>query len=400
MDSTTNKDEGVQALALEQLDPNQVYETFDAMNLKSELLRGIFNYGFEEPSLIQRRGIIPIVCGRDVLGQAQSGTGKTGTFVIGVLQRIDSAVKGLQAILLSPTHEIARQTYNVVAGLSSKMELKTHLCIGGGLVRDDITALKGGAQLIVGTPGRILDLMERKAINTNHMRTIVVDEADQMLENNFQVQIFQLLQYGFPEEAQIALFSATLPENVVELADKMLRNPIRILRQADQVTLEGIKQYMVVLDKEEHKFEALCDIYRHFTIGSAIIYTNQRKKVEWLAAKMKEAGFALECIHGEMDTNERRKKMADFAGGHARVLISTDLLSRGIDVQQLGVVINYDLPVQKENYIHRIGRSGRYGKKGVAINLLTGNDIRYMKDIEKFYSTVVVDLPSDFGNIM
>jgi translation initiation factor 4A len=400
MDSTTNKEEGVQALALEQLDPNQVYETFDAMNLKSELLRGIFNYGFEEPSLIQRRGIIPIVCGRDVLGQAQSGTGKTGTFVIGVLQRIDSAVKGLQAILLSPTHEIARQTYNVVAGLSSKMELKTHLCIGGGLVRDDITALKGGAQLIVGTPGRILDLMERKAINTNHMRTIVVDEADQMLENNFQVQIFQLLQYGFPEEAQIALFSATLPENVVELADKMLRNPIRILRQADQVTLEGIKQYMVVLDKEEHKFEALCDIYRHFTIGSAIIYTNQRKKVEWLAAKMKEAGFALECIHGEMDTNERRKKMADFAGGHARVLISTDLLSRGIDVQQLGVVINYDLPVQKENYIHRIGRSGRYGKKGVAINLLTGNDIRYMKDIEKFYSTVVVDLPSDFGNIM
>jgi len=399
MDSTTNKDEG-SAPAPAQLDPNQVYETFDAMNLKSELLRGIFNYGFEEPSLIQRRGIIPIVCGRDVLGQAQSGTGKTGTFVIGVLQRIDSAVKGLQAILLSPTHEIARQTYNVVTGLSSKMELKTHLCIGGGLVRDDITALKGGAQLIVGTPGRILDLMERKAINTNQMRTIVVDEADQMLENNFQVQIFQLLQYGFPEEAQIALFSATLPENVVELADKMLRNPIRILRQADQVTLEGIKQYMVVLDKEEHKFEALCDIYRHFTIGSAIIYTNQRKKVEWLAAKMKEAGFALECIHGEMDTNERRKKMSDFAGGHARVLISTDLLSRGIDVQQLGVVINYDLPVQKENYIHRIGRSGRYGKKGVAINLLTGNDIRYMKDIEKFYSTVVVDLPSDFGNIM
>ena len=340
------------------------------------------------------------MCGRDVLGQAQSGTGKTGTFVIGVLQRIDSAVKGLQAILLSPTHEIARQTYNVVTGLSAKMDLKTHLCIGGGLVRDDITALKGGVQLVVGTPGRILDLMERKAINTNQMRTIVVDEADQMLENNFQVQIFQLLQYGFPEEAQIALFSATLPENVVELADKMLRNPVRILRQADQVTLEGIKQYMVVLDKEEHKFEALCDIYRNFTIGSAIIYTNQRKKVEWLASKMKEAGFALECIHGEMDTNERRKKMADFLSGHARVLISTDLLSRGIDVQQLGLVINYDLPIQKENYIHRIGRSGRYGKKGVAINLLTGNDIRYMKDIEKFYSTVVVDLPSDFGNIM
>lgn len=382
-----------------ELDPNGVYDTFDCMNLKQELLRGIYGYGFEEPSFIQRRGIIPIVRGRDVLGQAQSGTGKTGTFVIGVLEHIDTAIKGVQAIILAPTHELARQTYNVAVGLSSKMDAKIHVSVGGSFLRDDISALRNGAHVVVGTPGRIYDLLERKILNTAAIRTIVIDEADQMLENNFQQQIIQILQVGFPEQTQIVLFSATLPQTVLEFSDTLLRNPIRILRQADQVTLDGIKQYMVVLDREEHKFEALCDIYKHFTISHAIIYTNQRKKAEWLALKMKDAGFALECIHGEMDPNDRKKKMSDFISGTVRVLVSTDLLARGIDVQQVGLVINYDLPLQKENYIHRIGRSGRYGKKGVAINLLTGNDQKYMKDIENFYSTSIVELPEDFSKL-
>ena len=381
------------------LDPAGIYDTFDAMNLKTELLRGIYSYGFEEPSFIQRRGIIPIVCGRDVLGQAQSGTGKTGTFVVGVLERIDTTVNALQAIILAPTHELARQTHKVALGLSVRLGAKIHVSVGGSLLRDDISALRNGVHVVVGTPGRIYDLMERKVLNTSAIRTIVIDEADQMLENNFQQQIIQILQMGFPEQTQIALFSATLPQTVLEFSETLLRNPIRILRQADQVTLEGIKQYMVQLDREEHKFDALCDIYKHFTISHAIIYTNQRKKAEWLGAKMKEAGFALECIHGEMDTNERKNKMNDFATGTVRVLVSTDLLARGIDVQQVGLVINYDLPIQKENYIHRIGRSGRYGKKGVAINLLCGHDLKYMKDIEAFYSTTVVDLPEDFSKL-
>ena len=382
-----------------ELDPNGVYDTFDSMNLKMDLLRGIYSYGFEDPSFIQSRGIIPIVRGRDVLGQAQSGTGKTGTFVIGVLERVDQSLKALQAIILAPTHELARQTYNVAVGLSSKMDLKVHACIGGTALRDDITALKNGAQIVVGTPGRIYDLIDRKALKTSAVLNIVVDEADQMLENNFQQQIAQILQVGFPEQTRIALFSATLPQTVLDFSEKLLQNPIRILRQADQVTLEGIKQYMVLLDREEHKFDALCDIYKHFTISHAIIYTNQRKKADWLAEKMKGAGFALECIHGDMDTNERKQKMNDFITGNVRVLVSTDLLARGIDVQQVGLVINYDLPIQKENYIHRIGRSGRYGKKGVAINFLVGHDQKYMQEIESFYSTKVVELPEDFSKL-
>jgi translation initiation factor 4A len=382
------------------MDPNGIYETFDAMNLKSELLRGIYSYGFDKPSHIQTRGIVPLICGRDILGQAQSGTGKTGTFTIGCLQRVDETVKKLQIIIMAPTHELARQIHTVSKGLSTYMNIMIHVATGGSPLRDDLAALRNGCQVLIGTPGRIYDLIERKAIQTPAVRTIVIDEADQMLEHNFQQQISEILCVGFPEDTRIALFSATMPASVVEFSEKLLHNPVRILVSADQVTLEGIKQYKCVLDKEEYKFEALCDIYKHFTINQAIIYCNQRKKAEWLAAKMKDAGFLLECIHGEMEAGERKKCMEDFRGGLVRVLISTDLLARGIDVQQVSVVINYDLPVQKENYIHRIGRSGRYGRKGVAINLLTNGDLKYMGDIESFYSTKVMDLPADFEKII
>lgn len=380
-------------------DPTAVYNSFDEMDLKIELLRGIYGYGFETPSSIQSRGIIPLVCGRDILGQAQSGTGKTGTFTIGVLQSIDSEVKALQSIVMAPTHELARQIYDVFYALSSHMNLKLHVATGGSPVRDDIAALAGGCQVLIGTPGRIYDLMGRKAISTIHVRILVIDEADQMLEQNFQQQIVEILQVGFPETTQVALFSATLPVDVVQFAEKMLNNPIRILVATDMVTLDGIKQYRCVVGREEYKFEALCDIYKHFTISHALIYCNQKKKAEWLAAKMKDSGFLLECIHGEMDAGERKRKMQDFRSGVIRVLISTDLLARGIDVQQVSTVINYDLPLQKENYIHRIGRSGRYGKKGIAINLITDHDVNYMNEIQTYYCTKIVELPADFEKI-
>jgi translation initiation factor 4A len=381
------------------LDPLGVYTSFDDMQIKMDLLRGIFSYGFEEPSLIQRKGIVPIACGRDVLGQAQSGTGKTGTFSIGVLQRVDVELKHLQALVMAPTHELARQIYDVMSGIGSKTGVSIHVAVGGTMVRDDTAALRGGCQILIGTPGRVYDLMERKIMSTVHMKTIVIDEADQMLERNFQTQLVDILAMGFPESTQICLFSATMPVDVLQFAEKLMRNPVRILVTADQVTLDGIKQYQCCLEREEYKFEALCDIYRHFTISQAIIFCNQKKKAEWLAAKMKDAGFTLEHIHGEMDSTERKKRMADFRAGAVRVLIGTDLIARGIDVQQVGVVINYDLPLQRENYIHRIGRCGRYGKKGVAINLLTDQDVKFMKEIEAFYSTKVVDLPQDFNSI-
>jgi translation initiation factor 4A len=229
------------------------------------------------------------------------------------------------------------------------------------------------------------------------MKYIILDEADQMLEDLFEEQIKCILSFKFPSTTRIALFSATISSEVIEISDKFLDNPIRILLPADQVTLSGIKQYYVNVEREDWKFEVLTDIYQHLAINQALIYVNKRQKAEWLAKQLSAQGFTLEYIHGEMEVSERKKRMEDFRSGAVRVLISTDLLARGIDVQQVSLVVNYELPIQRENYVHRIGRSGRYGKKGVAINLVCGEEVNTMKEIEKHYSTVINELPEDLS---
>jgi translation initiation factor 4A len=241
--------------------------------------------------------------------------------------------------------------------------------------------------------------MHRGAIQRQHIKVLIMDEADQMLEDRFREQVMCILGLGFPKETHVALFSATMPVEVIEFAEKLLHNPTRILIPPEEVTLEGIKQYFVELPREDWKYEVLCDLYQQLNINQAIIYCNKRQKVEWLAEKMSSQGFPLSFIHGDMDVEERRRRMKDFRTGSIRVLISTDLLARGIDVQQVSLVINYELPVQRENYIHRIGRSGRFGRKGVAINLLLPEETKLMKDIETFYTTRVDTLPEDLAGI-
>lgn len=376
-----------------------MYESFDAMELPEALLRGIYAFGFEKPSSIQQRAIKPITQGRDVLAQAQSGTGKTGTFCIGSLTRIDPSIPVPQVVVLAPTRELAQQIETVAKGLSTYMKIKVYGATGGTPLREDMQALKAGAQFIVGTPGRIWDLMRREALVRDNIRVLVLDEADQMLEDRFQDQVVEIMRLGFPEQTRIALFSATMPAEVIEFTNNILSNPIRILVPPEEVTLDGIKQFYVGLDREEWKFDVLCDIYQQLNINQALIYCNKRQRAEWLASKMKDAGFTLECIHGDMDVGERRSRMSDFRKGSVRVLISTDLLARGIDVQQVSLVINFELPTQKENYIHRIGRSGRYGRKGVAINLVAGDEVRQMKEIEKFYATNVEPLPENLATL-
>jgi translation initiation factor 4A len=252
---------------------------------------------------------------------------------------------------------------------------------------------------LVGTPGRIYDLASRGSLKLDHIRVLVMDEADQMLEDRFQEQVVEILKLGFPEQTRIALFSATMPPDIIKFTNGILKDPVRILIQAEDVTLEGIKQYYVPLDQEEWKFDVLCDIYAQLPINQAIIYCNKRQRAEWLAAKMKDSKFTLECIHGDMTAIERKKRMDDFRSGSVRVLISTDLLARGIDVQQVSLVINFELPIQQENYIHRIGRSGRFGRKGVAINIIAGDEVRQMKEIESFYSTSITTLPNNLSEI-
>ena len=380
-------------------DSVEVFNSFDTMSLPEQLLRGIYSFGFEKPSKIQERGIMPIAMGRDVLAQAQSGTGKTGTFTIGSLARVDPTLEEVQVLVLVPTHELAEQIYKVAKGIGEYLKIKAHYAIGGNPVRVDIQAIKSGCQFLVGTPGRIYDLAHRGALKRDNIRVLVMDEADQMLEDRFQEQVVEILKLGFPQQTRIALFSATMPPDIIKFTNGILTDPLRILIPAEDVTLEGIKQYFVALDQEDWKFDVLCDIYAQLPINQAIIYCNKRQCAEWLAVKMKEAKFTLECIHGDMTAVERKKRMDDFRSGSCRVLISTDLLARGIDVQQVSLVINYELPIQQENYIHRIGRSGRFGRKGVAINIIAGDEVRQMKEIEQFYATSVEVLPNNLATL-
>ena len=381
-----------------QADP-KVYESFDEMGLSDVIIRGIYSYGFETPSKIQQVAIVPMSKNNDILAQSQSGTGKTGAFTIGALSVVDSSIKAPQVIVICPTRELSQQTERVARALGNYMGLKVLSATGGNQLRSDISILKAGAQFIVGTPGRIFDLIRRGDLAIEHMKYIILDEADQMLEDLFAEQIRTILDNKFPASTRLALFSATMPTNVLEVAEHYLSNPVRILLPVDEVTLDGIKQYYVGLEREEWKLPVLLDLYQQIAVNQALIYVNKRQKAEWLAKQLAAQGFTLEYIHGEMEVADRKKRMEDFRSGHVRVLISTDLLARGIDVQQVSLVVNYELPVQRENYIHRIGRSGRYGKKGVAINLIYGGEMNSLKEIEKHYSTNINELPDDLASL-
>lgn len=378
---------------------NEITDSFDAMGLRDDLLRGIYAYGFEVPSAIQQRAIKPVLLGHDTIAQAQSGTGKTATFAISSLQKLDLSKKECQALIISPTRELAQQTQKVIESLGDFLKARVHVCVGGTAVRDDIRILQEGVHIVVGTPGRVFDMINRRALRLKDAQLFILDEADEMLSRGFKDQIYEIFKF-LPEKIQVALFSATMPADVLDVTTKFMRNPIRILVKRDELTLEGIKQFFVAVDKEEWKFETLVDLYETLTITQAIIYCNTRRKVDWLTEKMQSKDFVVSSMHGDMEQRERELIMREFRSGTSRVLITTDLLARGIDVQQVSLVINFDLPTNRENYIHRIGRSGRFGRKGVAINFITQNDIRYLKDIESFYHTQIEEMPSNVADLL
>ncbi|KAI0567144.1 Eukaryotic initiation factor 4a [Gracilaria domingensis] len=323
------------------------HETFDDMSLRDELLRGIYAYGFEKPSAIQQRAIIPMILGRDTIAQAQSGMGKTATFVIGILQNIDTSVRKVQALILAPTRELAQQIQKVVCALGDYMGLHCHICIGGTLVNDDIRIFQNDTpHVVVGTPGRVYDMIQRRALGTTSIKTFCLDEADEMLSRGYQAVLYRRRKGGM------------------------------------------------------EKFETLCDLYETVTITQAIIYTNTRRKVEWLTEKLGERDFTVSMLHGDMEQKDRDVIMQEFRTGSSRVLVTTDLLARGIDVQQVSLVINYDLPTNRENYIHRIGRSGRFGRKGVAINFLTNADVGPLRELEQFYNTTIEEMPMNIADLI
>jgi len=382
-----------------QSNTDQVVESFDQMGLKENLLRGIYGFGFEKPSAIQQRAIVPCCTGKDVIAQAQSGTGKTATFSISVLQRINETQPEVQALVMAPTRELAQQILLVMRSLGDYMNVKFHMCIGGTEVRDDMRKLEQGVQIIVGTPGRVNDMIQRNVLKTEGIKLFVLDEADEMLSRGFKEQIYEVFKC-MPNDVQVVLLSATMPAEVLEVTKKFMREPIQILIKKEELTLEGIRQFFISIEKEDWKFETLCDLYDTVNITQAVIFVNTRKKVEDLSKNMTNRKFTVSCLHGEMEQKDRDLIMRNFRSGSSRVLITTDLLARGIDVQQVSVVINYDLPGNRENYIHRIGRSGRFGRKGVAINFVTQNDLPMLKEIETYYSTQIEEMPSNISDMI
>jgi len=321
-------DSTLQAEDIEMTNWTESVDSFDNMGLREELLRGIYAYGFEKPSAIQQKGILPVIRGHDSICQAQSGV-----------------------------------------------------------------------HMVVGTPGRVHDMINRGALNASTIKLFVLDEADEMLSRGFKDQIYEVFRF-LPNTVQVCLFSATMPQDVLELTKSFMRDPVRILVKKDELTLEGIKQFFVLIDREDWKLDCLCDLYATVTITQAIIYVNTRRKVDYLYEKMIAKDFTVSAVHGEMEQRQRDDIMQEFRNGATRVLITTDLLARGIDVQQVSLVINYDLPTNRENYIHRIGRGGRFGRKGVAINFVTTEDQRTLKDIETYYNTQVQEMPDNIADLI
>lgn len=375
----------------------RVADSFVDMNLNEDVLRGVFASGFETPSYIQRRAIVPCIEGHDVIAQSQSGTGKTATFVIPVLQRIDASRSETQALILTPTRELAKQIWNVVITLGEFTGVRCHACVGGTSVEGDVKALRSKApHVVAGTPGRVFDMLTRGSLSAGAVKTLVLDEADRMLGPGLKDQISDIFA-RLPPNVQTILLSATMPADALEAALKFTRDPKRILVKKEELTLEGIRQFYVNAEKEELKLETLCDLYGSLQLSQAVIFLNTRRKAEWLTRRMTSRDFTVSLLHGEMDQRERDEVMKEFRSGSSRVLVTTDLLARGIDVRRVSVVINYDLPTNLENYIHRIGRGGRFGGKGVAINMITEDSCEALAEIQRFYGTQVEELPMDMN---
>jgi len=378
---------------------DEIVDSFDSMNLNENLLRGIYAYGFEKPSLIQQRAIVPLSKRYDIIAQAQSGTGKTATFTIGILQQIDFELLECQALILSPTRELAQQIHKVVSHIGDFLRIRCHACVGGTRVSIDREELTRGVHIVVGTPGRVYDMIVRKVLRPQYIKIFILDEADEMLSKGFKDQIYDIFT-SLPAHAQVGLFSATMSNEALEMTNKFMNKPVKILVKKDELTLEGIRQFYIAVDQEEYKFATLCDLYETLNITQAVIFCNTRKKVDELTAKMRAKEFTVSSTHGDIGQKEREIILTEFRTGSSRVLIATDLLARGIDVHQVSLVINYDLPRNLENYIHRIGRSGRFGRKGVAINFITYDDTRTIRDLERFYNTQIEEMPATIADFI
>ena len=376
------------------------YDRFDdeELNINDNILKGIYSYGFERLSPIQRIAIKPLMDGKDIVVQSHSGTGKTATFLIGVLSRIDVNNKCPQAIIICNTRELANQTLKVLEAIGNYSDISNKICIGGDMqykyISNDINE-----QIIIGTPGRLCDLISKKTVNTDQIKILVIDEADDVLSTGFRKQVKKIFNY-IPKETQIALVSATIPQEMSNLFDILLKTDfVSILIKDEQLTLDGIMQFYINLD-EQYKIDAIIDLYQFINIGQGIIYCNRKNRADELQEVLISRDFSVGVLHGDLMQKERENIMSNFRSGKTRILITTDILARGIDVQQVSLVINFDMPKYPQTYIHRIGRSGRYGRKGIAINFVTRKEQSILNYIKRMYNTEIKPFPEDVNLVL
>jgi translation initiation factor 4A len=376
--------------------PSEI-KKWDELEIHPDILRGIYAYGFERPSPIQCKAITPILQKRDIIAQAQSGTGKTAAFTIGALGRIDLLIQATQILVLAPTRELTKQIAGVFTNLSNMMKnVHVKTLVGGTSSEEDVRSLrKNTYHVIVGCSGRVYDMLRRNVLITTNIKLVIIDEADEMMANGFKDQLYDIFQY-LNNDVQVALFSATMSSDMDHIVNIITKDPVRIIVKKEGLTLEGIHQYYVALEDDKHKYEALKDLYASMSVSQCIIYCNSVKRVSDLHAAMTTDGFPVCCIHSNMEKSARDESLADFRNGKYRILVSSNVTARGIDIQQVSIVINFDLAKCVNTYLHRIGRSGRWGRKGIGINFITRRDISKMREIEQHYSTQIEELPINF----
>merc|ERR1711953_1250881 len=363
---------------------------FEDYCLKRELLMGIFEKGWEKPSPIQEASIPIAQSGRDILARAKNGTGKTGAYTIPILEGIDTSKDYIQGMIIVPTRELALQTSQIALELSKHLGVKVMVTTGGTNLKDDIMRIYEKVHLIVATPGRILDLMEKKVANVEQCRILCLDEADKLLSQDFKGMLDRLISH-LPETRQILLYSATFPLTVEHFMKKHMQEPYEV-NLMDELTLKGITQYYAFV-QERQKVHCLNTLFSKLQINQSIIFCNSTQRVELLAKKITELGYSCYYIHAKMAQAHRNRVFHDFRKGLCRNLVCSDLFTRGIDIQAVNVVINFDFPRMAETYLHRIGRSGRFGHLGLAINLITYDDRYNMKRIEEQMNTNIKPIP-------
>lgn len=370
---------------------------FEDFCLKRELLMGIFEMGWEKPSPIQEASIPMALSGRDILARAKNGTGKTGAYSIPILERVDPNIDAIQALVIVPTRELALQISQICTDLAKHLKLKVMVTTGGTGLKDDIIRVYQKVHVIIATPGRIIDLMEKNVCKMDQCKMLVLDEADKLLSQDFNRMLDKLISF-LPQKRQILLYSATFPCTVESFMKKHTIDPHKI-NLMDELTLKGVTQYYAFV-QERQKVHCLNTLFSKLEINQSIIFCNSTQRVELLAKKITELGYACYFIHAKMNQADRNRVFHDFRRGDCRNLVCSDLFTRGIDIQAVNVVINFDFPKMSETYLHRIGRSGRFGHLGIAINLITYEDRYNLQKIEAELGTEIKPIPKEIDKTL